>query len=241
MRALSDPTALATMAPRPTPAKATTASAARWLGVRPAPRVGRGGSGARAEGGGMERRGSARAVTEDYFGIDAPRDEGDEDIHTGVLRWGPIQRAMAGNRTTPSMGRMLALLAGTAGLGFGSTAVAQRHEHQPEESPVRVRVAQRVAARVATPRMARHKRHPAPSAAPAPQPQPPKPRHVSAALKPRTFSPTPAAAPTPAPPPALAQAAAPASAPTLQAPAQAPAQAPPPATPAPVAVVSGGS
>ena len=90
--ALSDPMALATVAPRPTPATATIASAARWLGVRPARCAGRGRV-AGAGGGGIDWRGSARAVTEDYFGTDTPRNEGDEEIHTGVLRCGPIQQA----------------------------------------------------------------------------------------------------------------------------------------------------
>ena len=145
---------------------------------------------------------------------------------------------VAVKRTTPSMGRMLALLAGTAGLGFGSTAVAQRHGRELLEDSVRVRVAQPApAVRLRVP-----KPHVSPVAARAP-----KPHHAAAPPKPHrpppTSSPAQAPASTPAPAPALAQVPAPAQAvaPTLQAPAQAPA----PATQAPASasasVVSGGS
>ena len=157
---------------------------------------------------------------------------------------------MAVKRTTPSMGRILALLAGTAGLGFGSTAVAQRHEHELLERSVRVRPAQRAAPHAATPR--------------GPKPtsrrslvatRPPKHQRAVGLPRPhrspqRTPAPTPARAPAAAPAPAAASATAPvpaiaqgnttppqAAAPVLQAPAQAPV----PATPAPVAVVAGGS
>lgn len=49
----------------------------------------------------MDCPGSARAVTEDYFGIDTPGNEGDEEIHTGVLRCGPIQGAWQSNVRPP--------------------------------------------------------------------------------------------------------------------------------------------
>ena len=152
------------------------------------------------------------------------------------------------------MGRMLALLAGTAGLGFGATAVAQRHRHESVKRPVWVRaVAERAVPLGATRHVSKPKARPHTSAVAAHWPQP---RRAAAAPKhhgpPSSTSsvapvsapipapvPTPAPAPTPSPAPALAPApaAAPASAPTLQAPAQAPV----PATPAPASVVSGGS
>ena len=43
------------------------------------------------------------------------------------------------------MGRMLALLAGTAGIGFGSAAVAQRHRPELLERSAQARVAERIA------------------------------------------------------------------------------------------------
>lgn len=155
---------------------------------------------------------------------------------------------MAAKRTTPSMGRMLALLAGTAGFGFGATAVAQRHRHESVKRPVWVRaVAERAVPLGATRHVSKPKARLHPSAVAAHSPQP---RRAAAAKKhhgpPSSTSsvapvsaPTPAPAPAPSPAPALAPApaAAPASAPTLQAPAQAPV----PATPAPASVVSGGS
>ena len=69
--------------------------------MRPARCLKRGGDGARAEGGGIDCPGSARAVTEGYFGIGAPRNEGGEEIHTGVLRSGPIQAAWRTNGRRP--------------------------------------------------------------------------------------------------------------------------------------------
>jgi hypothetical protein len=47
--------------------------------------VGAGVVGAGTEGGGIER-----AVTEDYFGRKWPAKKGDEEIHTGDLRFLPI-------------------------------------------------------------------------------------------------------------------------------------------------------
>ena len=100
-RALSDPTTLATIAPKPMPVTATIASAARWLGARPARCDGRAGAGAPAERGGIGRRGSARAVTEYYFGIDVPRNERNVEIHTAVLGSVPIQGAWQPNGRPP--------------------------------------------------------------------------------------------------------------------------------------------
>ncbi len=91
---------------------------------------------------------------------------------------------MAAKRTTPSIGRMLALLAGTAGLGFGSTAVAQRHGHELLERSGRVRPA---AERTAPPGATR--RVPTPKPKPKPHPSAvaarrPKPRHIATAPNP---------------------------------------------------------
>jgi len=138
---------------------------------------------------------------------------------------------MAAKRTTPSMGRMIALLAGTAGIGFGSAAVAERHGPELPERSVRARVAERVAPPAGPRTRPTPKRRTARVAA-----RPPKSRQAAAAPKPhRQPKPTSSAA--------LAQA----SPPTLQAPAQvpAPATAAPataaPATPAATSIVSGGS
>jgi hypothetical protein len=155
-------------------------------------------------------------------------------------------QGMAVKRTTPSMGRILALLAGTAGLGFGSTAVAQQHERELLERPIRVSVAQRPTAPAATPRVPKPTPHRSLVAV-----RLPKPQHSAAGAKLHRQSPassavhTPAATVAPAPASAAASAPAPATqppaqvaTPALQPPAQPPA---PTATPAPSAVVSGGS
>jgi translation initiation factor IF-2 len=142
------------------------------------------------------------------------------------------------------MGRMLALLAGTAGVGFGSIAVAQRQGHDLAARPIRARaVARHAASPVPVPYAPKPVLKPRHSAATARRPVR---QHVAAAPKPHPSAsytssppPTPAPAPTPVPAPAPVQAAPPgqASGPALQAPAQAPV----PATPAPAPVVSGGS
>ncbi len=79
-------------------------------------------------------------------------------VHTSVV-W------TAGSaRTTASVGRMLAILVGTAGIDFGSTAVAQRDGHPLLECPVRVRVARLAAPPAVPPRKPKPKPPPAPVA-----------------------------------------------------------------------------
>jgi hypothetical protein len=141
---------------------------------------------------------------------------------------------MAAKRTTPSMGRMLAPLAGTAGIGFGSTAVTQRHGDDVAQRSVRVRA---VAQRAASPVEVRTVLKPEAKAKPHRSP-------VSAREPHRASSPTasnapaPASAPTPVPATAPTQASAQPSAPTLRG---TRAGSTVRATPAPAPVVSGGS
>ena len=245
-RVLSDPMALATVAPRPTRATATTASAAKWLGAQPAWCVGRGGAGAWAEGwivagqrgtyGGLLRRRHARQ-------------RGDEEIHAGVLRFVPIQRTWQPDGRPPrsvvcsrcSPGR-LALASvqprwrPATGMNCWSVPFGFVPPSAPRHRAPRVTFRCRSPGRSATPRQSlccgqsRRTERPRASRTGRRHPPPHRPQlHRQRPLA-RTSGPAQASAPTL---PAPAQA----SAPALQAPSQAPAR----ATPAPVSVVSGGS